>query len=170
MSFVTNLVLTRLVTHLTSEMQTKIALSDKTRADTVKLGRFQENPMAGKNVYLSVSGGSQTDPELVDGIVTVKDFDRIGFNVPPREIGGGQMWWRRGEVKIGCFLGPDKLTEVQAAEVAYEAFGRLQAHIEDCRIADLVDSYGEHPIKLFCFASNFMESGGQNNYIWRGSV
>jgi len=169
--FITMLVCNRLVSFLTQEMQTKIPATDHSRIDIVKFGRFLDNPNTpGKNIYLSVSGGSQTDPELQDNCLNAKDNERVSIYIPTYEIGGGKMWWRRGEVRIGCFLSSLKLSEVDTGSLAYNIFGRVQDTIARCPVADLVDSYGEQAVMLLCFASQFMESGGQGTYIWRGSV
>lgn len=168
--FITYMVIEKLCAQLLKAMQTDIPLDDPTRADIVKIGRFQQNPIK-NNVHISVSGGSLTDPELIDGIVTIKDMDKIGMNVYAREIGGGQFWWRRGEVRVETFLTQGNIPELDAAQYAYEIYGRVMNNIENVVVGGLVDDFGERAIKLFCFASAYMESGGPpSKYIWRGYV
>jgi hypothetical protein len=170
--YLTYLVLQQLKTHLTQAMQTEIAKSDPTRVSMVKIGRFQSDPTQNA-IYLSISGGSQTDPDLMDGIVSLTEFERIAVYVPAREFGGRgtQAWWRRGEVKIGVFLLTGHKVEETAANVAYTVLGRLQANIENLEVGGIRDQFGELARKIYCFSSSFMESGGPpDQYIWRGSV
>jgi len=183
MTMITNLILHRLKTHLTNEMMTKITVGDPTRAVEVKLGRFQESPLM-KNVYVSISGGDQQDPELADGVLTVKSTApgwQPGFDMWPREIGGGnddgsipggaEMWWRRGRIQLGCFYVNSNFEEEVAMAYAYETLGRLIKSVDTCPVNNLIDSFGELAVKIFSFSSNFFESGGPpKQYIWRGSV
>ena len=174
MSFVTKLVIDELIVHLTDRMITQprdLDPTDPSIVNVIKFGRFLENPTApGKQIYLSISGGSQTDPDLRDQIVDSTENRQVSMYVPAYEIGGGEMWWRRGEVKVGFFLGSLKLSEDACGDLAYEIFGRLMANIENCPVGGIVDSNGETVLLILCFASTFMESGGGGNFIWRGSV
>ncbi len=168
-TFITQLVIERLRAHLTNRCQLALPEDDPTRMDEVKIGREQTDPKK-RAFYLSISGGSQTDPDLRDGIVSLRTSERIGIVMPVREIGGGQVWWRFGEVKIGCFFVNAKIDETLAMRYSYAAFGRLLANIENLYIADLRDSFSEQASQMFCYASTYMESGGSGHYIWRGSA
>ena len=99
MTQVVNLILDRIVTHLTEKMQTDISPDDLTYVDIVKKGLLQENKVK-KNVELGVIGGDHDDPEYMDGISSLEKLPNIAMIVPAREIGGGQIWWRRGLVKV----------------------------------------------------------------------
>lgn len=184
MTQINNLILHALKNHLTLKLQTEIAEDDPTRAVEVKLGRFQESPLM-KNVYVSISGGDQQDPELSDGILTVRAASpgwQPGFEMYPREIGGrwdddddsipggAEMWWRRGRIQIGCFFVTQNFEEEIAMEYAYETLGRLTKAVNTCPVGGIKDSFGECAVKIFCFASNFFEGGGLKQFIWRGSV
>lgn len=139
-------------------------------ADTVKIGRFQENPNK-KNVYIAVQSGDPEDLNFVDGIVSLDDFKDIDMAPPPREIGGGEHWWRRGVVQYGCFFNKSNFSEEVALEYAYELLGYMQKAMREIQVADLVDDYGEQAYYLFSFANTFTESGGPpKSYIWRGRM
>lgn len=140
-------------------------------ADTVKVGRFQDNPNK-KNVYIAISPGDPDDLNTVDGIVTLDDFKDIGMaDFPGYEIGGGEFWWRRGVIKYGCFFNKTNYDEETAMEYAYELLGYMQRAIKTVQVADLADPFGEQAYYLFAFANTFTESGGPpKQYIWRGQM
>lgn len=170
MTQVVNLILDALVEHLTETMQTNISEDDLTYADVVKKGLLQSNKTQ-KNVQIGVTGGDHEDPLYTDGIVTLEKLPNIGFTLPAREIGGGQMWWRRGVARIDCFFVRERLTEDEAHEAGYDVLGRLLSSIEDTSLYGLTDDYGEHAIKVFCFGNTYFESGGPpKSYIFRGKV
>lgn len=170
MSQVVNLILDKVVEHITLKCQTEIATNDLTRANVVKKGLLQEDKTKQK-VLLAITGGDHDDPEYIDGVVSLEKLPNIAFKVPPREIGGGVMFWRRGIVRIECFYIRDKLSEEDAHEKAYEVLGRVMSEIEKAPVNGLVDTYEEKAIKMFCLGNTFFESGGPpNQYIFRGKV
>lgn len=167
---ITNLILDRLVDHLTRVMQTGIDSDDPTRADVVKKGLLQEGKIE-KNVALGIQGGDHEDPKYMDGIQSLPGMADIHFAPALREIGGGQAWWRRGVVQVECFFIKEGLTENLAHEHAYAVLGRLQNALDTCDMNDLSDDYGEQAIKLFCYGNTFFGSGGPpRTYIFRGKV
>lgn len=170
MTMVVNLVLDAIVTHLTKVMQTDVDEDDVTYADIVKKGLLQENKTK-KNIGIGVSGGDHDDPEYLDGIVTLAKMPNIAMTVPAREIGGGQIWWRRGLVRIECFFIRERLTEDEAFIASYEVLGRVLNNIENVNLSGIVDSYDERAIKLFCLGNTYFESGGApKSFIFRGKV
>jgi hypothetical protein len=172
MTQVINLILDALVEHLTATMQTAIETDDLTYADIVKKGLLQSDKTK-KNIQLGVIGGDHDTPEMQDGIVTLRGMPNVGieFNQYPREIGGGQLWWRRGIVKVDCYFVREKLNEDDAHDAAYEVLGRLMNSIENMSMTGLVDDYDERAIKMFCYGNTFFESGGPpKTYIFSGKV
>jgi hypothetical protein len=170
MTQIVNMILDRLVEHVTEVMQTNVAANDLTRADLVTKGLLQTDK-AKLNVQIGITGGDHENTEYLDGIVTLEKLPNIGFTVPPREIGGGQMWWRRGVARLECYFVREKLNESDAHEVAYDIFGRLEGCIEGTPMSYLVDSYGEHAQKIFCPGRTIFESGGPpKTYIFRGKI
>lgn len=163
-------ILIKMRDHLTYYLQTSIPEDDESRADVVKLGRFQDNPLR-KNIYVAISPGDPDDPNWLDGIVTLESMKNIGFYVDPREVGGGQMWWRRGIAQIGCFFIREKYTEEDAMMYAYTALGRLLHNIENIDLSGTIDTNNEVAVKMFMYGHTFHESGGPpKSYIWRGKV
>lgn len=170
MSQIVPMITLALKAHLTAIMQTAIDPSDLSYAHVVKVERYQEDPTK-NNVQIAIAGGDPDNPDYVDGIVTLEDLHNIGFNVYAREIGGGQMWWRRGHVMVGAYFILEGLAEEAAQESAYTILGRLEDNIENLSVSHLVDDYGEQAIKLFMFGNEFFRSGGPpSNYMYRGKV
>jgi hypothetical protein len=170
MTQVVDMVLDKIVDHLTLVMQTNIDPTDVTYADIVKKGLLQENK-AKRNIGIGVTGGDHDDPEYTDGVVSLSKMPEIAMDLPVREIGGGQMWWRRGVIRVECFFIREKLEEDEAFIAAYDVLGRVQANIENIDLTGTVDDYGERAIRLFCFGNTFFESGGApKSFIFRGKV
>ena len=167
---VINLILDALVASITAAMKTPIDPTDITYVDVVKKGLLQTDKTK-ENVQIGITGGDHEDPKYTDGIAALGDLPNIGFYVPNREIGGGEMWWRRGVARLECFYIRERLTEDEAHEAAYNTLGRLMQTIPLTSMSGLTDSFGEHAIKLFCFGNTMFESGGPpKTYIFRGKV
>lgn len=162
------LILQRYKTALTTALITNV--TGPTQAKLVKIGRFQDDPTI-KSIYVAISGGDPDNIEYRDGIVSLEEMQRIGFAAYPREIGGGQMWWRRGVIQVGCYFVVERVNEETAAQYAYDVLGRIENAIEGTTVIDLVDDFNERAIMGFCFSNSFFESGGPpQDYIWRGKV
>lgn len=169
-TMIVNLVLDKLLVEITKSMQTDIPVNDTTRAVVVKKGLLQQAKVQ-NNVAIGIIGGDHEDPSYRDGIVTLETMQDISQNFPSREIGGGQLWWRRGVAMIECFYIQQQFTESVAHDQAYAVLGRLLSVIEKIPMFSLVDSYGERAIKIYCHSNTFFESGGPpNQYIFRGKV
>lgn len=169
---IVDLLLDRLVRELTRTCITEITTpGSPVRADFVKKGLVQENKLQ-KNIQIGVTGGDHEDPNYRDGIVTLSELPNIGWRVPVREVGGGEMWWRRGIVRIETFfVGANANYEDQAHKYAYEILGRVEETVAATYVADLVDSFSEHAELMFCFGNTYFESGGPpKSYIFRGKV
>lgn len=167
---IVNMILDRLVEQLTYVCQTNVGPEELTYADTVKKGLLQESKTT-KNVSLGVTGGDHDDPMYSDGIVTLEKLPNIAMNVSAREIGGGQMWWRRGVVRVECFFVKEKLTEIEAHEAAYDVLGLVSSAIETVDLSGLTDDFGETATNMFCFGNTYFESGGPpKSFIFRGKV
>lgn len=170
MAQIVNSILTAMVDHLTEHMKTPIDATDLTYVDTIKKGLLQDNKLK-RNVAIGLTGGDHDDPTYRDGIVTDEKMPNIGFVLDPREIGGGQMWYRRGVARLECFFIRERLTEDEAFDAGYEILGRLMQNIENLDVSYLYDDFGEHAIMLFCNANTFFESGGgPKSFIFRGKV
>ena len=167
---IVNMLLDALVSQITSHMRSGLSTSDLEYPEIVKKGLLQEDRTK-KNVQLGVTGGDHEDPLYVDGIVTLETFKNIAWRVPPREFGGGEMWWRRGVVVCSCYFIREKLTEDQAHEAAYNILGRLENCIDTTPLSGLTDSFGEQANTIFCYGNTFFQSGGPpKSFIFRGKV
>lgn len=171
MTQVIDMILQRFVEVLTLEMQTNITdLNDLTRAKVVKKGLLQTNKIE-NTVSIGVTGGDHEDPAYRDAIVSENNLQDIGIDYPAREIGGGQLWWRRGVVAVEIFFPSKNLVEDVAFTTAYEVLGRLMFHCENLNVDNIIDSYDEHAIRMFVYGSTFFQSGGPpTSWIFRGKV
>ena len=164
------LLLQQLKTHLTAEMQSSIASNDPTRADVVKIGRFQDDPLK-NNVYIAISPSDPEKLDWVDGVVSLESMKDVGFYIDPREIGGGETWWRRGVVQIGCYFVKEKYDEETAISYSQTTLARLVNAIQSVDLNGLTDEFGELAVLMFCYSHHFAQSGGPpDKYIWRGKV
>lgn len=164
------LILHAMKDHLVSSLVTNQLPEDPIYFDVVKIGRWQDDPKR-KNVHLAISGGDAEDFKYMDGIATLDDLDDLGFYVPAREFGGGQSWWRRGTIQIGCYFIRERYEEEVAVEYAYAALGRLMAEVENVDVTNLEDDFGERAIRIFLYGNSFFQSGGPpRSYIFRGKL
>lgn len=142
-----------------------------TRALLVKVGRFNENPLE-KSVSVAISGGDYEDPTYMDGRIDNPKMDSLKIDgLPVSEIGGGCYWWRRGSINYQAFFVRARLKEEVALQYAYDFQGRLLKSVELVPIHGLIDDYGERayaPVRVE--GVTFFESGGNNQYIWRGKL
>jgi hypothetical protein len=171
-SHIVPMICRRIVDGLIEVCITNVSFSDPTRLNAIKIGRFQEDPTVSM-LRASVQGGDLEDPNLMDGIVTLKEGQnsRTGFTIEPREIGGSQMWYRRGVVRLELFFIIESLTEDVSREYAYTVLGRMQNNIEKFYVADLYDDFGEHAVKLFHTQNSMYQSGGPpTSFLWRGKL
>jgi hypothetical protein len=169
MSQIVNLILDRMVQQLSPVMIDNV-LDVNQKVSLLKKGLLQVNKVE-EHIEVGLVGGDHEDPNYKDGIISQSEMPDISQEFAVREVGGGQLWWRRGIAKLECFLLTDALEETLAFERAYEILGRLEAAIEPIYIADLEDSYHEHAIKLYCYGNTYFQSGGPaTSWIFRGKV
>lgn len=170
MTQVVNMVLDQLVEYLTQYMITDLAEDNPIRADLVKKGLLQENKVE-SNIQIGVSGGDHDQPDDMDGIITLDKLPDIGIDLPSREIGGTQLWMRRGVVRLECFFIAEGYDEDTAHGIAYDCLGRVLELVGLAPVHGLTDEYGEKVIMIHCYANTFFESGGPPaSYIFRGKI
>jgi len=170
-SMIVPLILFRMREYLEFALQDNVPDTDPTKAILVKVGRFQDNPVK-KNVSISISGGDFEDPSYMDGRVDHQGFDEFKIkNLPVAEIGSGFYWWRRFTMDYKTFFVKQRFEEDIAMKYAYEFYGRLLRAMETCKLGKLVDSYGEQAYcPPYIEGASFFESGGAQQYIWRGKI
>jgi len=157
--------------HLETRLVNEVPEDNPTRALLVKVGRFTDNPLE-KNVSVAIQGGDWEDPNYLDGRVDNSKFDSLQIRfLPAGEIGGGWNWWRRGTCRVQVYFVRQRLNEDQAMSYAYDFYGRLLKALEETPIHGLSDDYGEIAIPpLYLEGASFYESGGNQQFIWRGKV
>jgi hypothetical protein len=165
------LILLEMKQYLEVKLQDEVPDTDPTKAVVVKVGRFQDNPVK-KNVLVAISSGDFEDPSYLDGRADHESLDQFGLrNLPIGEIGGGMFWWRRFSIDFRTFFVKQRYEEEIAMGYAYEFYGRLLRAVETCTLR-LIDSHGEmtNNIPPFIEGASFFESGGANQFIWRGKL
>ena len=168
MAHIVPLITERLDTWLTANLQTGVEEDDPTRANLIKVGRFQDNPLE-YGVYIAIQGGDADDEAFKDGIVSLGAFEEIHIHVPPREFGGTEYWWRRGVIQFGCYY--PGVAEDASRNYGYQVLGNICKYTANAAVSDLVDEYGEQARQIFVFANTIFEGGGPpSNYVWRGKV
>jgi len=167
---IVNLLLQRMLPHLKDGLITNVAVNDPSRAKIVKIGLLQTSKV--QNVTsIGIIGGDHENPAWRDGIVSIEDMENVAQDFPAREVGGGQLWWRRGTAVIECFHITTLLSEEEAFEASYATLGRLMSLIESTPLSGLRDDFDESAIKIYCPSNTFFQSGGPpNQYIFRGKV
>ncbi len=167
---IVNLILDKIVTDLTAAMITDVADGDVTKADVVKKGLLQQDKVS-RNIEIGVTGGDHDDPNYTDGIIDLQRMPQVAFYAPAREVGGGELWWRKGVARVECFFIRERLTEDQAFSAAYIILGRLQESLALVNMSGLVDTFGERAIKMYSFGNTFFQSGGPpKSFIFRGKI
>jgi hypothetical protein len=170
MAQIVNLILTKLVDDLTAALITNIPDGDATKADVVKRGLLQQDKVS-RNIEIGVTGGDHDDPNYTDGIIDLQRMPQVGFYAPAREVGGGELWWRKGVARVDCFFVRERLTEDESFEAAYKILGRIEKAIALSNMSGLTDEFGEKAIKVFCYGNTFFQSGGPpKSFIFRGKI
>lgn len=160
-----------LVKHIADYMEAKLitSVSGITKAKVVKPYRFQENPLE-ENVYCWIATGDPNEAYDKDTRVGAGEAEGLGMTLPPAEIGGGHLWWRRGTARIGCYWVRDRLSQEDAAFYSHQILGRTLHWLERCPVSGLVDEFGEHALYIFVYGNTFVEGGGNDQFYWRGDV
>jgi len=135
--------------------------------------RYLSNPAVdGTRIMVYADNPDEIDFRDARIDVTQPQMFELGIKVPVGEIGGGHLWWRRGTVKVE-YYGLGKLaqdTRYEAAEVAYNIFGRTQYYLERVPVHNISDEFGENGVYFHVVNSSFKESGGNKVNIWRGAL
>jgi hypothetical protein len=162
------MILSKMVDFLTQELVTNV--SDSLTPKSIKIGRFQQDPVKSL-IHVSLHPGDPEDPAFRDGIITLEQMANISIDLDwAREIGGGELWWRRFSAVLGCYWVQDRLDEITAMDNSYIVYGRLCQAIPKINLSNMIDEFGEQPLYTFLYGTTFFEGGGKNQYIWRGKV
>jgi len=158
--------------YLTLKLITEVDAADPTKADLVRIGKFQQNPLD-KNVIVDIHAGDHEEPNYVDGRVDNPAFDDLIIrDLPPSEVGGPNFaWWRRGTIQYHTFFVRQNFKDELAHQYAYNFQGRLLYALEHTPLDGIADIYGEvcEP-PLYIETVSLFESGGPDKYIFRGKI
>lgn len=164
------IVLELIASDLKRLMQDEIADDDLDKADVVKVGLLQDSKTQ-KNIQLGVMGGDHDLPDELDGIASIDKLPDVGRIFPVREIGGGNIWMRRGIVKVECFYVREKLEELEATKRAYAVLGRVMDIVQNAKVSGVTDDFGEKALTIDVYGNTFFQSGGgPKSFIFRGKV
>lgn len=173
MSQIVNLVSVAMQTWLTQKLITEIAVNDPTRANLVKVGRLQVDPV--KNaVHVTIEPG---DPDAPGSWQHELYTNTLNSQAPYAnifgEVGGREeLWWRKFSAEVGCYYVTQGFNQLEANDYAHVVLGRLENAIEQCQtVLGLTDQFGERTHAIYVTKSQLTESGGPpTQYIWRGKV
>jgi len=165
------MILDRILADLTDYCHDQVDAADPLWVSKLKIGRWQEDPVTRVN-HIAILGGDSADPDMVDGLTSLRATEyRSGFYIPTREVGGTEMWYRRGIVEIGMFFTQKGYDEDYARSISYALLGRVERRMPRIRVADLRDDSEEHGVKVFMIGNTMFQSGGPPaSYIWRAKV
>lgn len=185
-----------MIDNVPSEYESTLTYTDKNGASQVlkpsliQIGRLQDDPTALADssalpsAHIAIHEGDPDD--LGDGwahSIAVRDatdrqITNLDFRLYPREIGGGEMWWRRYKVEfVSYFLYSDQSQE-EAAKLGnlFLAFlelycaSKTQANVNGW---DVCKSYAinETSLQSEIAKSVAIERGGpEDDYIWQGFI
>ena len=161
----------RFASHFKQHMMDEVPEDNPIKADVVKMGLLQTDKVT-SNIQIGISAGDHDLPDEQDGIASLEKLPKIGIVIPAREVGGGQIWMRRGVIRVESFFINEKFGEELAHEKGYDVLGRAMELVETTPLTGLVDDYGERvATPAYCYANSYFESGGPpNQYIFRGKV
>lgn len=165
--FIKDLVINELSDWLTTKLITEG--SGDTKAKVVKPYRFQENPLE-ENVYVWIAGGNPQEPFDKDTRVRHSEAEDLGLYLPPGEIGGGHLWWRRGTAEVGCYWVRKRYEQSHAAFLSHQILGKAMYWLERAPVSGIVDEFGEKSIMLTLYGNTFFEGGGNDQFYWRGDI
>lgn len=165
--------LKRIAEKLEEALVTNVADDDPTKVDIVKVGRYQVTPNA-EPLRVYVMSGDIEDPKWADEIADPQQNDNeLAFRVWPREIGGTEMWWRKGIVLLELYflMTQDPPEEETARGYAYTIVSRAEKAMRYIDVSDIEDDFEENAIKLFCPRTSTLQAGGPTNqYLYRGKI
>lgn len=165
------MILYRMKDTLETRLIDEVPEENPTRLIYINVGKFQENPVK-KNISIAISGGDFENPAHLDGRVDHNEMDQVGLkNLPVGEIGGGEYWWRRGNVRVSVFFVRQGFEEEKALKYAYDFYSRLLSALQSVSMSGLVDDYGERAsLPPIVEASTYSGSGGGKKNIFRGKM
>ncbi len=164
------MIVDRIVEAIQDKLVDNTLEQDLSRVTIVKSGLLQEEKLE-RRIAVGVTGGDHEDPDMIDGIMSIDKFPDIGAYFPPREIGGGQGWWRRGTLQLDMYLLGEGLKENDARDAAYEALRRIIETVRGISVDMLRDDSGERAIKIYVPYHTFSQGGGApSSFIFRGKI
>jgi hypothetical protein len=150
------------------------ALPEDERPKIVKEGRLQDDPT--KPVFsVMVSPNDYADDEKWADIPVSRGdeaLDRYQFKVYAYEVGGGEMWWRRGIIEWQIFGIKPKYKAEEIINRASLTKGRLERVVMTLALNNMTDDFKEVAKVSLPVLSNMFRSGGEKSQalIWRGKV
>ena len=161
-----NLIIDAAIDKLVEDLSTNI--SDETKAGLIRDGRLQDDPTQ-YGITVLAYPNDPYDETWIHTVAKGKEHNLLGLDVPPYEIGGGEMWWRRFTAQLVMFFEPD-VNRHEARMRAMVVLSRAEWSLSNLSIGDLGDTFGERGHKVFVVRSYTRHSGGTGTYIWKGMV
>ena len=135
----------------------------------VKVGRFYEDPTSAP-YRIAVLHGDLEDSSYPDSIFKRATHQRtIAMNYPSREIGGGQVWLRRGTVRMEFYIFAGD-SEDEAREKAYTMANNVLEAVESMAVAGIKTTL-ESAHEIFVVSTEMLQTGGPPaSWIYRGKL
>lgn len=135
-----------------------------------KVGRYYQDPKIAA-FRASVIHGDLEETSYPDGIFErITHRRKLAVKFESREIGGGEVWLRRGTVRLEFFFMGKKYSEEDAREAAYIMADNVFNAVRDMPI-HLVKVDNEHAHNMFVVASEMLQTGGPpSDWIFRGKL
>lgn len=175
-----------IVEELTEALQTNIDKADPAYVPFIQGGKLQADPVVkgeswGHSIEVHMGDPDTIEDKWCDELAGPEDpYVRMSNQALPfAEIGGsgfsGIFWWRRGVVDINSFfvLKPeyDRSKARQIHNLLRRRVEKVLGESHGQKFLGLTDDEGdEHVILFMPVKSKGIESGGPNQFIWRGRV
>jgi hypothetical protein len=175
-----------IVEALTSALQTNIDKADPAYVPHIQGGKLQSDPIVkgeswGHSVEVHMGDPDSIEDTWADELAGPEDpYIRMSVSaIPFAEIGGdgfaGEFWWRRGVVDINSYFivtaNYDRNEARQIHNLLRRRVEKVLGQSHGSAFIGLTDSEGdESVIQFFPVKSVGRESGGPDQFIWRGRV
>lgn len=158
---------------LLADLKETLSTVDRSRAYIVRSGLLQSTPTNGTGVNILVHANDPSSPgtweHTVVGSKDVVEFpSKIAYQMGDEDT---EFWWRRFKVEARLFLHPS-MSRTDAQQHAETVQSRIEHSLRKSMLPTAVgpDSFNEAAVSVRLVASEFLEGGGEGQFIWDGYV
>jgi len=152
----------------------------------IKIGRLQEDPtllsdnIAIPSTYIGIRPGDEDWPHELAGMTdTAKSRSNLAMRITPREIGGGQTWWRRFRIDWSSYFVYSNQTQSEAARLSNLIRVLTERYIQQYgpsfphgwKVCGTEFGFAEVALSSEVARTYCKERGGpEDDYIWEGKT